>query len=376
MASNPMQRKSRISFLIGVITTLLIAVIIIAVIYTSMSKNIEGLEAELSHFGTKNVYVFTQDVKAGQVIDPETMLSPMNVDDRVVPVSATSSFTSIQDYTLTDKEGNAITWSGTSDNMKYIYNDGTGNPKELQLSDVADAETGSKIFYYEQGGQKVVVETAGDPLIAKVDIKANSVFSFDSVSRGSDTLTNDARWQEYNMLSLPSDLVSGDTVDIRLQLPTGEDFIVLSKKKVTFPGAEEEGDVPTVVSDVIRLSVDEAETLTMSSAIVDSYQIIGSKLYVVKYTEPGIQEAAVGTYSPSGSTIDLIQKDPNIVARAIQEIVTRQQQASSNELRESYINAAIRASGEEGQDAINTKQQESITKSQTTRQTYLDTLGG
>ena len=73
---------------------------------------------------------------------------------------------------------------------------------------------------------------------------------------------------------------------------------------------------------------------------------------------------------------DLITKDPNIVDRAKAELRNRIDNASSNQLREDYINAAITDSGIEGQENVKTKQQESITKSQTTRQTYLEGLGG
>ena len=293
MTSNPMQRKSRISFLVGMVVTLLIMGIVTGVLYSSMTKTIKGLQDELAH-QEKSVLVFTQDVKSGQVIDPETMLQTEKIDDRQIPSTATSDASLVADYTLTDKTGNAITFSSSANGeMEYTYNDGTGSPKKLQLADATDAE-GNKMFFYEENGETKYVETGRDPLIAKVDIKAKTVFSFDIVARGADTLTNDARWQEYNMVTLPSELISGDVVDIRLQLPTGEDFIVLPKKKVLFPGTEDEGEAPTSITDVIKLSVNEAEMLTMSSAIVDSYQIIGSKLYAVKYTEPGIQDAATG----------------------------------------------------------------------------------
>ena len=43
---------------------------------------------------------------------------------------------------------------------------------------------------------------------------------------------DDLRKQEYNMLVLPSQLATGEYIDIRLALPTGQDYVVLGKKKV------------------------------------------------------------------------------------------------------------------------------------------------
>ena len=44
-------------------------------------------------------------------------------------------------------------------------------------------------------------------------------------------LLSDVRTQEYNMITLLSQLQTGDFVDIRLRLPSGQDYIVVSKKQ-------------------------------------------------------------------------------------------------------------------------------------------------
>lgn len=55
MASNPMQRKTRNSFLLGVIVTLLIASIIIGFLFMQLKQKTEELNSEIQ--AKKNIYV-------------------------------------------------------------------------------------------------------------------------------------------------------------------------------------------------------------------------------------------------------------------------------------------------------------------------------
>ena len=55
MASNPMQRKTRNSFLLGVIVTLLIASIAIGFLFVQLKQKNEELNAEIQ--AKKNIYV-------------------------------------------------------------------------------------------------------------------------------------------------------------------------------------------------------------------------------------------------------------------------------------------------------------------------------
>ena len=54
MASNPMQRKARNSFLLGVIITLLIAGVIVALLFVQLKQKTEQLKAEAQ----KEMYMF------------------------------------------------------------------------------------------------------------------------------------------------------------------------------------------------------------------------------------------------------------------------------------------------------------------------------
>ena len=71
MASNPMQRQARNSFLLGMVLTLIIAAIIVALMFMQIKKLNEKIKADQA--ATKSVYVLTQDVKSGQEITSDVL---------------------------------------------------------------------------------------------------------------------------------------------------------------------------------------------------------------------------------------------------------------------------------------------------------------
>ena len=65
----------------------------------------------------------------------------------------------------------------------------------------------------------------------KIAVPSGTIVTKDMIQDSTDLLSDTQRIQEYNMILLPSHLKNGDYVDIRLSLPNGQDYIVLSKKK-------------------------------------------------------------------------------------------------------------------------------------------------
>lgn len=91
------------------------------------------------------------------------------------------------------------------------------------------------------------------------------------------------RLQEFNMITLPSDLDVGDYIDVRIRFSTGEDYAVVVGKKIESLGASEEK------SNTIFLRLNEEEIVRMSSAIIESYVKGGINLYANKYVDPDNQ---------------------------------------------------------------------------------------
>lgn len=205
--------------------------------------------------------------------------------------------------------------------------------------------------------------------IAKIDITAGSILSQEMVTETNEKTTNDQRRQEYNMIELPTQLQTGEYIDIRLRLPNGVDYIVISKKKV---------EVPTVngvdSANTIWLKMSEAEIQVMSNAIIEAYIMGASKLYATRYVEPGYQEQATPTYVPSGKVQEAIYLNPNIEQTAKSALISRYNNNSS--IRNNTISEALSPYQETKIESVEAGTQEEINRSTQERQRYLDSLGG
>lgn len=213
------------------------------------------------------------------------------------------------------------------------------------------------------------IDELSETTISKIDLKVGTILTENMVINSEEQTTADIRVQEYNMVELPSQIQSGDYIDIRLRLPNGTDYIVVSKKKVEIPTINGTDSLNT-----IKINVAEEEILLMSNAIVEAYWATGSKLYATTYVEPGIQAEVIPTYLPSDKVVELMTADPNIVAVAKSELFTRYN-SNVNTIRGNIVNN-LNTYSAQGQTNVESKVQEEINKSRTERQSYLDALNG
>lgn len=146
----------------------------------------------------------------------------------------------------------------------------------------------------------VFVSEIDGNVYAKVDMTKNTILT-ESVIYEDEMLENDVRKTEYGLIVLPTKLAAEDYVDVRIQFPNGDDYILLSKKTVQ-----------DVKNEVVWMNLDEGELLTMSSAIVDAY-LEQAKIYAVQYVDGKVQEASQVTYPVKANVLELIQESPNIV---------------------------------------------------------------
>lgn len=105
----------------------------------------------------------------------------------------------------------------------------------------------------------------------------------------------------------PVGLREGDYVDVRITYPRGEDFIVLSHKRIM-----------SITGQTLKIYMTEEEQTIYQAALVDFYtsRDYGSDLYLTKYIEPGIQAAAGTFYSVPVNIATSIQLNPNIIDMA------------------------------------------------------------
>lgn len=412
MASNPIQKKVRNAGLVGAAVTLLIMGAVVALLLMQLDKvKKEQKQVQESY---RTVYTIGQNVKSGQVIT-EDMLVMNKAQLQHIPSNATSDITTFLNYSLTDSEGNKVYSDevGTylvrnceylevfqNENKKYYTYLSDGSTEEVtgfSQGDIYSDDYGTYIVRTTEGKtrlykeeltdkyyilrlkynttaerkpvrEKEYIDILGAPLIAKIAMNQNTVLTLDMLSVGS-IVTADVRKQEYNAIVLPVDLTTGDYVDIRVQLPTGQDFIVLSKKLVEIPiisGMESE--------ETIWLNLSEDEILSMACAIVEAYRINGTKIYATKYTDPGMQEAATPTYPLSAETVSLIQSDPNVTSVAQKALRERYTEALVN-IRNNNINNEL-SKQENSASNVPGKMNESIVKTKEERKKYLQSLAG
>lgn len=205
--------------------------------------------------------------------------------------------------------------------------------------------------------------------IAKIDLKVGTILTDNMIVDSDKQTTADIRTQEYNMILLPTQIQSGDYVDIRLSMPNGTDYIVLSKKEVSIPSINGADSL-----DTIKINVAEEELLLMSNAIVEAYWVPGAKIYATTYVEPGMQDDAVPTYLPSDRVVELMNMDPNIVTVAKNELFARYN-STAGTVRNNIV-SSLNANSAQGQTNVESGVQEEINKAKTERQSYLDSLAG
>ena len=412
MASNPMQRKSRNSFLLGVIITLLIAGVIIALLFLQLKQKTEELNAEIN--AKVKVYTLTQDVKSGQVLTQD-MFALKSIHKDSIPRNATALSSVIDTWFLQTKDGTMVKtdseglyldkpdsilevteengekykYAGDEktavssrdeivqdDEGAYIIDTSNSTDKitrvyQEQLTDqyyIYKLDTSSMTTGNNKKRVKEYLELQNVPVLAKVAMNKNTVMTANLVVQSNEVVTDDTREQEYNMVVLPVDLMTDDYIDIRLMTPSGQDFIVVSKAKVTIP-VNADG---SYIADTMKVNLREDEILSMSSAIVEAYGLLGSKLYATKYVEAGMQEPSSPTYTPNAAVTAQIENNPNIVERAKEELKSRYSDAAKK-TRNDYLQSIINNS-EDYSSNIQDKADDNITKQNTARQKYLESL--
>ena len=157
MAINPMQKKARNSFLLGMLITFVICAVLVAAFY--MLTILPEKKKEDTRGKEVTAYVLNRDIKSGEKVTVD-MFTPISTYQSMVP----------QNY--------------------------------INSANVANLD-----------GNKA--------LIAKIDMSKNTVVTTNSVVTEDQTVTNDIRTMEYNMFTLPINVDIGDFVDIRITFPNG-----------------------------------------------------------------------------------------------------------------------------------------------------------
>ena len=316
MAQNPMQRKMTNAFLLGMFVTLLIAAIVVMVLIKQLKTEKDAkakIEAENNTL-YKTAYIATTKIPEGQIVfgTDEAMSSGSVIFQRVAVATELSQEELLSDADLSNVEPVS----------------GIATPKILAAA----------------------IEIPAGAVLTKSMVKDTNVDSSE-------------RLMEYNMISLPSQMLENTYVDIRLLLPSGDDFVVVSKKFVT-----------QVNATTIWMKMRESEIESLSNAIIDSYIVAGSKLYASIYSSPTSQVASKVTYVPSQNVREIIQVMLNV------DEAHRTEFASLSEVWKNLagVRGRIQAyygEAEEQKEAATAGIETEKTNLQSARDAYLESMG-
>lgn len=174
----------------------------------------------------------------------------------------------------------------------------------------------------------VTEDDFGKTLLVNVDAGSEMKKAFVS----GEVVDAELREVEYDCIEVTSNVNTADYVDVRILLPDGSDYIIMSKKQVK---ALNETKL------VCDLWVTEEELLLMDSAMVDAYlyrsideRVLDAKIYVTKYILPTVQDPSEPNYTPSEISAELIQNNPNIVNVASKYLASELRQKKQLELND------------------------------------------
>ncbi|HEX2945638.1 MAG TPA: hypothetical protein VHT96_06760 [Clostridia bacterium] len=164
----------------------------------------------------------------------------------------------------------------------------------------------------------------------------------------SEKVNSDIREEEFNMFVLPSNLKKDELVDVRVTFPNGEDYIVLSKKKIYDLNQK---------TNTVWVWLNETEIHRIGSSIIDAYLNPGSKLYILKYVQPETQDELIPTYIANENVQTVMKGSPNILKLASRELAL--------EVRK-QLDERMKAFKQESAAAVESKLNADLTKRQQT----------
>lgn len=177
MTANPMQRKVRNSFLLGILVSLVITILVVTLIFFMVIKPKIDKEREIE----EQLYVYAYRLKTGINVESGEMITSGMVESVEIPVKTT-----------------------VTDFIPSKIQDANGNLNDTMFV----------------SGYK-----------SKIALTEGTILTYSMLYEEEQT-PNSLRYMEYNMITMPTILNIGDYVDIRLRLPNGQDLVVSSKKEV------------------------------------------------------------------------------------------------------------------------------------------------
>lgn len=173
------------------------------------------------------------------------------------------------------------------------------------------------------------ISSVGDNIVAKYSIGANMTITEDMIAE--DLPDNDLRETELNTVIMPTNLVEGAYVDLRVQFPNGTDYVVIPELQVK-----------QILNETIWFDLTEEQRSLVNSAIVDTYLNEGAKLYVIEY----VDQSQINYFNENNEEII-----KGHISALIKEKMPELYSADYSTVIDEAVNELIDESGEETQDS-------------------------
>lgn len=146
----------------------------------------------------------------------------------------------------------------------------------------------------------------------KVDVHPGTPLTQDLLM--SEAVDDTIREQDVYLDNWPLGTKVGDYVDIRLTLPKGEDYIVLSHKRIY-----------DINASTIKIKINERERHFLGASLIDKFinNSYGATMYGAKYTDPGLQKPATVYYNIPDNIMTVIANNPNIIDKILDTSISR-----------------------------------------------------
>lgn len=160
----------------------------------------------------------------------------------------------------------------------------------------------------------MITETSQlDRMMYKVNYSAGTIILMDMCTDVD--ITDSMRYMDVVLDEIPIGLEVGDYIDVRAAFPLGQDFIVISHKKVS-----------QISGFTVKLAVEEKDFYFLESAKTDMALFKPTRLYGAQYVEGGVQNGAETYYPVNLDTLKTMIGDPNMYTGNYEEILTRREE--------------------------------------------------
>lgn len=204
--------------------------------------------------------------------------------------------------------------------------------EEVSSGDPINADDLEEIPFPESSMNELYITNPANAIgkFYRIDIHPGTPLTEDDLM--SETIDDTLREIDISLDSWATGLKVGDYLDVRITYPKGEDYIVLSHKRIY-----------DINGTTVKIKMSEREIHFFGAALIDKFvnASYGATIYGAKYTDPGIQRPAEVYYSVPENILSIIANNPNIVDKVVDSSIPRDILESQMEIKNDTLGSTL-----------------------------------